>query len=294
MNDKENLTQRRAGQDRDAYLNAATIPNLEAVKAKQKATWEAGDFGQIARTIETVAGEFMARQLLQPGTHVLDVACGTGNLAVIAARHGCPVWGIDIVRNLICQARIRAAEEGLRINFMEADAEALPFDVGQFDLVVSMFGVMFTPRPHVAAAELLRVTRPGGRVALANWTPEGFIGKMFNVFKAHLPPPPAGVPSPMGWGDEATVRSRLAHGFTDVRLTRRIALMRYPFPPAETVEFFRQYYGPTQKAFAALEVSAQDALRRELVELQTANNLAKTPGTTEVAAEYLEVVAVRI
>jgi hypothetical protein len=116
---------------------------------------------------------------------------------------------------------------------------------------------------------------------------------MFTVFKAHLPPPPTGVPSPMGWGDEATVRSRLQHGFTYVRLARRIALMRYPFPPAETVEFFRKYYGPTQRAFASLDASAQTALRRDLVELQTVNNTAKIPDTTEVAAEYLEVVAVR-
>ncbi len=137
------------------------------------------------------------------------------------------------------------------------------------------------------------MTRPGGHVALANWTPEGFLGKMFNVFKAHLPPPPAGVPSPMAWGDEATVRSRLRHGFGDLRLTRRIALMRYPFPPAETIEFFRQHYGPTQRAFASLDTSAQAALRRDLVELQTANNIATTPDTTEVAAEYLEIVALR-
>lgn len=277
----------------DAPLSAASIPDLEAIKAKQKATWEAGDFGRIARTIEDAAEEFMARRRLHPGSSMLDVACGTGNLAVIAARHGCAVWGIDIARNLVCQARVRAAEERLRVNFMEADAEALPFDEGQFDLAVSMFGVMFTPQPHVAVAELMRVTKPGGRVALANWTPQGFIGKMFKVFKAHLPPPPPGVPSPMGWGDEATMRSRLQHGFTDVRLSRRIAQMRFPFPPAETVEFFRQYYGPTQKAFASLDTSAQAALRRDLVELQSANNISKTPGTTEVAAEYLEVVATR-
>jgi len=155
-----------------------------------------------------------------------------------------------------------------------------------------MFGVIVTPRPSIAAAEMLRVTRPGGRVAMANWTPEGFIGKMFQVFKAHLPPP-AGVPSPMDWGGEATVRARLRHGFTDLRLTRRIALMRYPFPLAETVEFFRQYYGPTQKAFAALNPTGQAALRRDLVELQTAYNTATTSGATEVAAEYLEIVAVR-
>ncbi len=282
-----------SGYDRNLHLDSNNIPNLETMKAKQKATWEAGDFGRIARTIENVAEEFMARQPLERGSRVLDVACGTGNLAVIAARQDCKVSGVDIAGNLIAQARTRAANEGLRIDFKEGDAEALPLADGQFDLVVSMFGVMFTPRPHVAAAELLRVTRPGGRVALANWTPEGFIGKMFNIFKAHLPPPPAGMSSPMDWGDEATVRSRLAHGFTSVRLTRRIALMHYPFPPAETVEFFRQYYGPTQKAFAALDTTARDALRRDLVELQTAYNIAKTPGTTEVTAEYLEVVAAR-
>ncbi len=283
-----------SSQDRNFRFDPNPIPNLEAVKSRQKATWESGDFGRIARTIENVAEEFMARQPLQRGSHVLDVACGTGNLAVVAARQGCRVSGIDIAGNLIAQARTRAAEQGLSIDFKEADAEALPFADGSFDLVVSMFGVMFTPRPDVAAAELLRVSTPGGRVALANWTPGGFIGKMFNVFKAHLPPPPAGVPSPMAWGDEATVRSRLAHGFAKVRLNRRIALMRYPFPPSETVEFFRQYYGPTQKAFAALDSRAQDALRRDLVELQSANNIAKNPGTTEVAAEYLEVVATRI
>jgi SAM-dependent methyltransferase len=274
-------------------LDAAIIPDLEAVKAKQKATWESGDFGQIARSIENVAEQFMARQPLAAGSRVLDAACGTGNLAVLAARRGAVVSGIDIASNLIAQARSRANTERLQIDYQEADAEALPFSGGQFDLVVSMFGVMFAPRPSVVVSELQRVTKPGGRIALANWTPEGFIGKMFNIFKAHLPPPPAGVPSPMGWGDETTVRARLQHGFDDPRLSRRIALMRYPFPPAETVEFFRRYYGPTQKAFAALDAAAQTALRRDLVELQTACNTARTADTTEVAAEYLEIVAVR-
>ena len=181
----------------------------------------------------------------------------------------------------------------LQIEFQEGDAEALPFADREFDLVVSSFGVMFAPRPYLAAAELLRVTKPGGRIALACWTPEGFLGKMFNVFKVHLPPPPAGVPSPMDWGDEAMVRSRLERGFSELRFSRRIALMRYPFPPAETVEFFRRYYGPTQRAFGSLDIEAQDALRRELVELQTSHNLAKIPGSTEVAAEYLETVATR-
>ena len=286
-------TQTIEQKETDSYLNSPTIPNLAAIKARQKATWESGDFGQIARSIENVAEEFMARQPLRRGSPVLDVACGTGNLAVIAARQGCVVSGIDIASNLVDQARARAARDGWKIKFEEGDAEAMPFEDGHFDLTVSMFGVMFTPQPQIAAAELHRVTRPGGRVALANWTPEGFIGKMFSVFKAHLPPPPAGVPSPMGWGDEATMRARLQRGFTDVCLTRRIALMRYPFPPAETVEFFRQYYGPTHRAFESLAPAGQVALREALVELQTANNIAETPGATEVAAEYLEVIATR-
>jgi len=298
MQNQETLsTPKRTGgsihQNVNIQSGSTTIPNLEAVKAKQKATWESGDFGQIARIIENVAEEFMAQLPLRSGARVLDSACGTGNLAVIAARHGCAVSGIDIASNLIAQARTRAVADGLRIDYQEGDAEALPYADAEFDLSVSMFGVMFAPRPTVVADELRRVTKPGGQIALANWTPEGFIGKMFQIFKAHLPPPPAGVPSPMGWGDEATVRTRLADGFTNVRLTRRMALMRYPFPPHETVEFFRQYYGPTQKAFAALDTNAQAALRRDLVALQAANNIAIIPGTTEVAAEYLEIVAIR-
>jgi ubiquinone/menaquinone biosynthesis C-methylase UbiE len=275
------------------HLNSPAIPNLAGIKAKQKATWESGDFGQIARSIEEVAEDFMSRQPLLRGSRVLDVACGTGNLAVIAGRHGCAVSGIDIAANLLVQARARAAEAGLNVDFREADAEALPFENDSFDLTVSMFGVMFTPQPVVAAAELARVTKPGGQIALANWTPEGFIGKMFGVFKAHLPPPPAGVPSPMEWGNEATVRQRLSESFTDIRLSRRIALMRYPFPPAETVEFFRKYYGPTLRAFESLTEDGQAALRRALVDLQSRHNTATAPGTTEVAAEYLEVVATK-
>jgi SAM-dependent methyltransferase len=277
-----------------SYLNSPTLPNLGAIKAKQRATWESGDFGQIAQSIENFAEEFMARQTLQPGLRVLDVACGTGNLAVIAAKRGCQVNGIDIAANLLAQARERAAAAGLGIDFQEADAEALPFANDSFDLTVSMFGVMFTPQPAVATAELWRVTKPGGQIALASWTLEGFIGKMFGVFKLHLPPPPAGLPSPMEWGNEATVQRRLAEGFSDVRLTRHIASMRYPFPPAETVEFFRKYYGPTLRAFESLPTTGQAALRRDLVALQTRHNTAPTPDTTEVSAEYLQVVATKV
>lgn len=267
-------------------------PDLQTIKARQKATWESGDFGQVAKTIMPVAEEFMARLPLRPGMRVLDVACGSGNLAVIAAKRGCTVKGVDIAANLVAQARERAAAERVDIEFREGDAEALPYADGEFDAVVTMFGAMFAPRPEIVAAELRRVTKPGGFIAMANWTPEGFIGKMFEVFKKHLPPPPSGVPSTMLWGHEPTVRERLA-AFAEVKLERRIAAMRYPFPPAETVGFFRRYYGPTGKAFDALSPGDQAALRRDLVELQTAHNSAEIPATTEARAEYLEVVAVR-
>lgn len=287
-------TQTTEQKETSSYLNAPAIPNLAAIKIKQKATWESGDFGQIAHSIENFATDFMARQPMWVGARVLDVACGTGNLAVLAAREGCQVCGVDIAANLLAQARTRASEAGLTIEFTEGDAEALPYANDRFDLAVSMFGVMFTPQPIVATAELWRVTKRGGRIALANWTPEGFIGKMFQVFKKHLPPPPPGVPSPMEWGCEPIVQQRLKNGFADVRLTRRAAKMCYPFSPAETVEFFRKYYGPTLRAFESLPAASQAALRHDLVELQTWYNTATVPGTTEVNAEYLEVVATKI
>ncbi len=219
---------------------------LQTLKAKQKATWESGDFGEVAKVIMPCAEEFMARLPITPETPVLDVACGSGNLAIVAARQGCATCGVDIAANLIAQARERAASASLDIDFIEGDAEALPYPGQSFAAVVSMFGIMFAPRPEVVASELYHVTRSGGFVALANWTPEGFIGKMFEVFKAHLPPP-AGIPSPMLWGSEAAVRERL-NGFCEVRMTRRIAVMQFPFSPEDTVAFFRRYYGPTGKA----------------------------------------------
>lgn len=266
--------------------------DLSTIKARQKATWEAGDFGEVAKVIMPAAEEFMARLPLHPGMHVLDVACGSGNLAVVAARRGCATRGVDIASNLVARARSRAMAEGLDIEFVEGDAEALPYRDAEFDAVVTMFGAMFAPRPEVVAAELLRVTKPGGFVAMANWTPEGFIGRMFEVFKKHLPPPPPGLPSTMLWGHEPTVRQRLG-GFAEVKFGRNVARMRYPFSPAGAVDFFRRYYGPTRKAFESLGTEAQSALWRDLVDLQSAHNTADTPDTTEARAEYLEVIALR-
>jgi len=270
----------------------SVLANLDAIKAAQKITWESGDFGQIARSIEEAADQFMARLPLVPGTSVLDAACGTGNLAVHAARAGCEVHGIDVARNLLAQARHRSTAQGLAINYQEGDVEAMPYEAQQFDWVVSMFGVMFAPGPGRTVSELARVTKPSGRIALANWTPQGFIGQKFNVLQKFRPST-AGLPSPMSWGEAQTVQARLQPHFTKVRQQRRLAWMRFPFTPAGTVEFFRRFYGPTHRTFEALNFAAQAALDRELVTLFTAANRSETRQTTEIAAEYLEVIATR-
>ena len=266
-------------------------PDIQAIKARQKATWESGDFGQVARYTMPSAVEFMARLDLRPGLRVLDAACGTGNLAVLAARRGCRVSGLDIAVNLIAQARERAQHDSLAIDFDEGDVEAMPYEDGAFDLVVSMYGVMFAPRPDWVVKELCRVTKPGGLIALANWTPTGFIGKMFGVFARHLPP--TGLPSPLLWGDAPTVRARFDGQIKALRLTSRMARMRFPFDPAGTVEFFRSYYGPTQRAFAALDPAAQASLRADLVELETRHNVSPNPDETDTPSEYLEIHARR-
>ncbi len=271
--------------------NPSTL-DIQTIKARQKATWESGDFGQVAKYITSAAEEFMTRQNLSPDSKVLDVACGTGNLAVIAARAGCSVSGVDIASNLIAQARVRAREAGLAINYSEGDAEALPYPDASFDVVVSMFGIMFAPRPERVVIELARVTKPGGFIAVANWTPGGFIGKMFDVFRRYVPAP-NGLPSPLLWGDENIVRDRLRGGFGELRLTRQLARMHFPFDPAGTVEFFRQYYGPTQRAFDSLAFEARASLRADLEQLQAQHNVSTQPGETDTRAEYLEIRARR-
>ncbi len=264
---------------------------IEPLKEKLKATWMAGDFGRIAKQIAASGDEFISRLRLKAGDRVLDVACGSGNLAVPAARTGATVTGVDIATNLLEQARERAASEGLSIQFDEGDAEQLPYDDGSFDVVVTMYGAMFAPRPEMVAAELIRVCRSGGRIAMANWTPAGFIGQMFKTTAKHVPPPPA-MPSPVKWGDGETVRERLQDGVTNLQLTPRMCQFNFEFPPTDVVEFFRMYYGPTQRAFAALDEAGQYALRKDLVQLWSENNQAKD-GTTHVEGEYLEVIATK-
>ena len=273
-------------------MTAIAAPtDFDGLKARLKATWTDGNYDYFSRFMESSAVEFLDRLPVEVGTSLLDVACGSGQLALIAARRGARVTGVDIADNWILAARGRAAAEGLDARFDEGDAEALPYPDASFDVVASIYGAMFAPRPERVAAELVRVCRPGGIVAMANWTKEGFIGQMFRTFARFIAPP--GMPAPVLWGDEGVVRERFGAAVSDLRLTRVAYRFDYPFAPADVVEFFREYYGPTTRAFAALGEPDRSALRAELVALWTSQNQAKEAGRTVVDAEYLHVVGVR-
>ena len=270
--------------------NTETSAELIQLKARLKATWMAGDYDVFSRYMEADSAPFLRRLGITPGTRLLDVGCGSGQLALMAARAGAQVTGCDIAANWIERARVRAATEGLKINFEEGDAESLPYGDAQFDAVISFVGAMFAPRPELVAAELTRVCRPGGMIAMANWTPGGFIGQMFKTIARHIAP--SGMPSPVLWGDEATVGQRLSEGIADLKMSRRIFHFDYPFPPDAVVEFFRTNYGPMSRAFASLNGSGQANLRSELVRLWSGHNRA-LDDTTKIDSEYLEVVATR-
>ena len=270
---------------------AEITPEMEALKARLKATWMSGDYGHFATYLEPGALEFLSRIKIEPGARILDVASGAGQTAIPISRLGAKVTGVDIATNLIEQARARAQAEGLDARFEEGDAEMLPFADGSFDIVISLIGAMFAPRPELVAAELKRVCRPGGKIIMGNWTPAGFVGQMFKIHGKHVPPPAIMAP-PVKWGDEEVVRERFGDGISHLKLTRRLYPFRYPFAPTEVVEFFRTYYGPSYKAFAALEAEKQAALRADLEQLWTENNTT-SDGTTAIDSEYLEVVAIR-
>ena len=272
-------------------MTAELTPEMEALKARLKATWMSGGYGHFATYLEAGALEFLSRIHIEPGTRILDVACGAGQTAIPMSRAGAKVTGVDIATNLVEQARARAQAENLDARFDEGDAEMLPYEDGSFDIVVSLIGAMFAPRPERVAAELKRVCRPGGKIIMGNWTPTGFVGQMFKIHGKHVPPPAIMAP-PVKWGEEETVRERFEDGISHLRLRRHIYPFRYPFPPSEVVEFFRTYYGPSYKAFAALDAEKQSALREDLEQLWTEHNAA-TDGTTLIEAEYLEVVAIR-
>lgn len=263
---------------------------VESLKTRLKHIWMAGDYDRFSRYMEGDAREFYQRLRVVSGSRLLDVGCGSGQLALIAAKDGLEVTGVDIASNLVERARARALAEGLQARFEEADAEALPFEDASFDVVASLIGAMFAPRPDLVAKELLRVCEPGGILAMANWTPQGFIGQMFKTVSKFISP--SGMPSPVLWGDETTVRERLGKSLSELRLVRRHYKFSYPFPPSEVVEFFRLYYGPTNQAFASLDVGGSESLRRELEALWSSHNRAGSDCTT-VFGEYLEVIGIR-
>ena len=270
-------------------MTSAASPEMETLKSRLKTMWEAGDFSKVAQHIEQAAADFVGRLDIRPGMKVLDVACGSGNLAVLAAERGAEVTGIDIAENLVNTAKRRAAKSGLEIKFEQGDAEAMPYEDNTFDLVMSMFGAMFCPRPEITASELIRVCKPGGTIAMANWTPTGFTGQMFKLSTKYLPPP--NMPPPVQWGDTEVVRERLA-GVSDIKTTPRIAEMTFDFPPEGVVEFFKTYFGPTVMTFKTIAEEDHEPLTNDMVELWAENNQA-TDGTTRALGEYLEVIAVK-
>ena len=268
-------------------MNAPT--DLAALKSRQRTAWASGDYAVIGTTLQIV-GESLAEACdLRTDERVLDVAAGNGNATLAAARCGCRVTSTDYVGALLERGAERAAAERLQVSFQQADAEALPFEDASFDAVVSTFGVMFAPDHATSASELLRVCRPGGRIALACWTPEGFLGQLFKVVAAHVPPVP-GVQSPLLWGTQAHVDALFA-GAASIAYARRTYTFRYR-SPEHFVDVFRSFYGPVHKAFAALDATRQRAFEADLLALLRRVNRAGAK-TLVVPAEYLETVVTR-
>ena len=271
-------------------VDTAARPDLSAVKERQQAMWSSGDFHAVASLIQPVADALCDAVDLQAGWRVLDVATGSGNGAIAAARCGAEVIGIDYVPALLERGRRRAEAEGVQIELVEGDAEAIPFVDRSFDAVLSVFGSMFAPDQERAASELARVCRPGGRIGLATWVPDGFIGQMLKVVTAHVPPP-AGVASPLLWGTEAHLAELFGDSISELECTERTFTFRFR-SAEEFVSFFRKFYGPTLKAFEAVGAAGSDALFRDLVEL-----VSRFTGTTEgpvaIPSTWLETVAIR-
>jgi ubiquinone/menaquinone biosynthesis C-methylase UbiE len=268
----------------------STAPNYTAIKAKQKATWGSGDYGRVGVTLQ-ITGEVLCEALdIRSGQSVLDVAAGNGNASLAAARRFCKVVSTDYVPSLLDQSRCRAAAESLAIDYREADAEDLPFEDASFDNVVSTFGVMFSPNQGRAASELIRVCKKGGKIGLANWTPDGFVGQLFKTVGRHLPPPP-GVNSPAAWGTEAFLDKHFGAYVAKIEAAPRQFTFRY-HSPEHWLDVFSTYYGPVLKAFEALDEAAGASLRNEIERLIARHNRARD-GTLVVPSDYLEIVISR-
>ena len=265
-------------------------PDLTAIKGRQQKAWSSGDYGKVGVTL-LVMGELLSEAVdLHPGQRVLDVASGNGNASLAASRRFCDVTAIDYVPMLLDEGRARAKAEGLRVDFREGDAENLPFPDASFDVVLSTLGVMFAPDQEKAAAELLRVSRPGGTIGMANWVPDGYIGDLFRTMGKYVPPPP-GLKPPFRWGTQEGLRELLGDGIGSLQTRRRSLVWRFP-SARHHVEFMRGYYGPLNKAFGTLDEERQQALEGDLISLVEQYN--RSGNTTAVwPADYLEVVAAR-
>jgi ubiquinone/menaquinone biosynthesis C-methylase UbiE len=265
-------------------------PDLNALKARQHGAWSSGDYAVVGTTLQIVGEELCEAIDVRAGQKVLDVAAGNGNATLAAARRWCDVVSTDYVPSLLERGQLRAKADGLKVEFKQADAEALGFDDAAFDVVMSTFGVMFTPDQDRAAAELLRVCKRGGKIGLANWTPEGFIGQLFKTLGKHLPPP-AGARSPALWGTEARINEMFAASAAAIKAERRHFNFRYR-SPEHFLDVFKSYYGPMLKAFAALDPANQQRLRDDILALIATMNRAND-GTMIVPSEYLEIVIVK-
>ena len=265
----------------------AAAPDFTAIKNRQQATWASGDFAIIGTTLQIVGESLAEAADVRAGERVLDVAAGNGNATLAAAHRFAEVTSTDYVPALLEKGRERARAEGLAVKFQVADAEQLPFEDGSFDVVLSTFGAMFAPEHDRTAREMLRVLRNGGRIGMANWTPEGFIGRLFKVVGAHVPPV-AGLKSPALWGTEPHLVELFGTRAAQIRCERRHFNFRYR-SAAHWLQVFRDYYGPTHKAFAALEEAAAQNLARDITELLEEMNIAGKASLV-VPAEYLEIV----
>jgi SAM-dependent methyltransferase len=273
-------------------LEIETItPEMTALKTRLKSTWEAGDYAAFAKYLEPGALEFFERLSIPAGTELLDIGCGAGQLTIPAAKRGIRVTGLDLSQNLVDEANARARAEELPIEIRQGDAEDLPFPTASFEMSLSLIGSMFAPRPELVASEMLRVTKPGGKVIMGNWTPEGHVGQMFKVIGKHVPPPSI-FPSPLLWGKEDMVRERFGRGLTELRITRYMYPFKYPFPPADVADYFFANYGPTVRAYESLSGEPRATLRTDFIDVWTRNNIA-ADGTTHVQGEYLEIVGTR-
>jgi SAM-dependent methyltransferase len=271
-------------------VTASTAPNLAAIKTKQQATWASGDFAVIGTTLQIV-GETLAEAVdVRAGERVLDIAAGNGNATLAAAHRFAHVTSTDYVPELLDKGAVRARAEGLDVKFQVADAEALPFADDTFDVALSTFGIMFAPDHGKSASEALRVVRSGGRIGMANWTPEGFIGQLFKVIGRHVPPP-AGLASPALWGTEPHIVQLFGPEAADIRCERRMFNFRYE-SAAHWIQVFRDYYGPTYKAFAALPPAGQKQLEADIAELLNRLNVGGRRSLV-VPGEYLETVIVK-